>query len=128
MLTIEEMSLSHKDALNVFVQRYRAECGAEVMPFGLNPDNLPYEEFFERIKRLSDRETLPEGWVLTRYYLLLDDDELIGALNARFEDSDFILNHAGHIGYAVAPWKRNNGLATQALRMLLPLVKSYGLE
>jgi len=34
----------------------------------------------------------------------------------------------GHIGYAVVPWKRNRGYATQALRALLPEAKVLGLR
>ena len=128
MLNIREMSLSDKTAFENFAARYREECGTEAPPFGLNPDNLPYEEFYGRISRLACRDTLPEGWVLTRYYLLRDGDELVGAANIRCEDSDFILNHAGHIGYAVAQWKRNQGIASAALGMLLPIAGSFGLE
>ncbi len=128
MLKIKKMELSDKNAFECFVDRYKAECGAEVLPFGLNPNNLPYEVFFDQITQLSDKDTLPAGWVKTIYYLLWNDDEIIGALNVRCEDSEFVLNHAGHIGYAIAPWKRKQGYASAALNMLLPIVKSFGIN
>ena len=34
----------------------------------------------------------------------------------------------GHIGYAVVPWKRGRGYATEALRKLLPEAKAEGLR
>ena len=34
----------------------------------------------------------------------------------------------GHIGYAVVPWKRGHGHATDALRLLLPELKAEGLR
>ncbi len=128
MLKIEEIALSDKNAFEDFVNRYRAECGTETLPFGLNPDNLPYEEFYNKVMLLSNKDALPVGWVVTKYYLLWENNEIIGALNARCEDSDFILNHAGHIGYAIAPWKRNQGYATAALNMLLSIIRSFGLD
>ncbi|MDT9600035.1 GNAT family N-acetyltransferase [Sphingosinicella rhizophila] len=33
----------------------------------------------------------------------------------------------GHIGYAVPPWKRGRGYATQALALLLPHARAQGL-
>ncbi len=33
----------------------------------------------------------------------------------------------GHIGYAVVPWKRGRGYATEGLRQLLPDAKARGL-
>jgi len=35
---------------------------------------------------------------------------------------------AGHIGYAIVPWKRRRGYATRALALLLPIVRAHGLK
>ncbi len=34
----------------------------------------------------------------------------------------------GHVGYAVVPWKRNRGYASEAVRLLLPEARALGLE
>ena len=34
----------------------------------------------------------------------------------------------GHIGYAVPPWKRGRGFATEALSLMLPLARLRGLQ
>jgi predicted acetyltransferase len=34
----------------------------------------------------------------------------------------------GHVGYAVVPWKRGQGLATLGLKLMLPLMRAEGLS
>jgi RimJ/RimL family protein N-acetyltransferase len=35
---------------------------------------------------------------------------------------------SGHVGYAVVPWKRRRGYATEALRRMLPIARDAGLR
>ncbi|MBE6760025.1 MAG: GNAT family N-acetyltransferase [Ruminococcaceae bacterium] len=128
MLELRELLPSDEERFISFAKRYSAECGAESVPFGLNVADRSFSEFFASLKALSCEDTLPAGWVPTRYYLILRDGEIIGQANIRYGDSDFILNFAGHIGYCIAPWERCKGYATQALKLALPLAKSLGLD
>lgn len=67
----------------------------------------------------------PDGTVFRRipgYIRWLWDDSFCGSIGFRWQPgtADLPEHVLGHIGYAVPPWKRGKGYASQALRQLLP--------
>jgi len=60
----------------------------------------------------------------------LDDGEFCGSINLRFaRGTEELPPHVhGHVGYAVVPWKRRRGYATDALRLMLPVARECGLK
>ena len=76
--------------------------------------------------------TLPDGSLAPRlpgFRRWMWDGEFCGSIGLRWQPGTTELppHCLGHIGYAVVPWKRNRGYATQALRDLLPLAWEQGL-
>ncbi len=88
---------------------------------------------------LDDREakgspiTLPDGSQAHRIpgfvRWMWDDDEFCGSIGFRWQPGTAALppHVLGHIGYAVVPWQRGRGLATAAVRALLPEARALGL-
>lgn len=78
--------------------------------------------------------TLPDGSRVqrlpgTRRWILADDGRVAGLINLRWAPGTMALppHVLGHIGYAVMPWYRRQGLARRALAALLPEARALGL-
>jgi predicted acetyltransferase len=74
----------------------------------------------------------PNGSVVPRlpgYRKWLWDGDFCGSIGFRWQKGSNALPPycLGHIGYAVVPWKRRNGYATQALALLLKEALAQGL-
>jgi predicted acetyltransferase len=77
--------------------------------------------------------TLPDGSQVARlpgFHRWLWDGAFCGTIGFRWAagTSELPPHVLGHIGYAVVPWKRGRGYATQALALLLPLARAQGLS
>jgi predicted acetyltransferase len=116
---------------------------------GWSPDNLRPEAALEELASIAadadgflaeqvDREakgapiTLPDGRSVPRLpgiHRWMWDGEFCGTIGFRWQPGTPELPPycLGHIGYAVVPWKRGLGYATQALADILPEARSVGL-
>ncbi len=75
---------------------------------------------------------LPNGSVVPRlpgYRKWIWDEDFAGMVSLRWQPGTAALppHVLGHLGYSVVPWKRRRGLATAALRELLPEIRDLGL-
>ena len=118
---------------------------------GWSPDNVGGEATARRLLKaigkdaagfvaaIDDREargepiTRPDGSVVPRlpgFNRWIWDGEFCGSIGLRWQlgTSELPSWVLGHIGYAVVPWKRGQGCATTALRLLLPQARDVGLD
>lgn len=117
---------------------------------GWSPDNTRPEAALEQlneslsdptrfIELMIDREasggpvTLSDGSQVARLpgiRLWMWDGEFAGSIGLRWQKGteDLPPYCLGHIGYAVVPWKRRRGYATDALRQILPYARAEGLR
>lgn len=117
---------------------------------GWSPDNLREEAAAEELARIASDATafvaslvdrtaaggpimLPDGTTVKRlpgFRQWIWDGEFCGSIGFRWQPGTEVLPPycLGHIGYAVVPWKRGRGYATEALCKLLPEAKAEGLR
>lgn len=67
---------------------------------------------------------LPEGYVKTTFFWLVDRDRFIGGISVRHALTPSLLRYGGHIGYAVRFSEWGKGYGTQMLRLVLPHAKA----
>ena len=82
----------------------------------------------QKLRQQSDTSIqAKEGRVHATNWWIVEDDTYLGAISLRHTLNDFLLAAGGHIGYGVRPTARRRGLATWALRAVLPNARSLGL-
>jgi predicted acetyltransferase len=117
---------------------------------GWSPDNLRPEAAQEQLTKISvdaatfvsnlddptasaGPVTLPDGSKVPRLPSIrrwIWDKEFCGHIGLRWKPGteDLPPTCSGHIGYAVVPWRRGEGLATAALLAILPDAQAIGLK
>lgn len=89
--------------------------------------------FVAQFSALGGTVTLGDGRVVPRLpgpVRWLWDGAFCGTISLRYQPgTEALPDHVlGHIGYAVVPWKRRLGHATEALRQMLPFARGAGLR
>jgi predicted acetyltransferase len=85
-------------------------------------DSATFEEFCAYTSALARPDTpRPAGWVTGTYLWAVEDDVVLGRVSLRHALTPWLLEVGGHIGYAVRPSARRRGVATEALRLMLPV-------
>lgn len=84
------------------------------------------EDWLMRLSMLTPGATL-RGCFPTLVYLAYCDDLLIGMLNIRLSNDEFLRKYAGHIGYNVRPSARKKGFAHEMLENAILLLKTNGI-
>ncbi|HZT47300.1 MAG TPA: GNAT family N-acetyltransferase [Hyphomicrobiaceae bacterium] len=89
--------------------------------------------FLASLLSQSGTITLPDGREVPKLpnrVRWMWDGEFAGQIGLRWQPgTDALPPHAlGHVGYAVVPWKRRRGYATEALRLMLDDARAVGLR
>lgn len=88
-----------------------------------------FSAWTQRLRHEADTSVLPqEGHVHAHYWWVAQGGTYLGCITLRHELTDFLLRAGGHIGYGIRPSARGRGVATWALRSVLPRASELGLE
>ncbi len=103
--------------------------GAEQWPLA----ELRDPETFRRFTAALIADTLPDtkrmdGYVPCTYRWIVDADTFLGSIALRHELNEYLLQEGGHIGYSVRPSARRQGNAASALRQILPVAWTLGMD
>ncbi len=106
-----------------YIQSYRnyiVELGDEERyPFPLDFDHADFPAMLSRLEQFRLGVDLPDGYVASSTYWLVDGEELLGVSNLRHYLNERIAHAGGHIGLGIRPSFRQRGLGATLLRLTL---------
>lgn len=115
----------------VYEASYRAyieELGDEERyPFPLDFDHQNFSALLAKLDDFRQGINLPEGFVASTTFWLVDDQELVGVANLRHELNERIRHAGGHIGLGIRPSRRGKGLGILLLQLTLERARAMGI-
>lgn len=87
-----------------------------------------FPAFLAGLRRYEPGQTLPESFVPSEVWWLVEGDEFLGRLSIRHTLNERLREFGGHIGYEVRPSARRRGHATRMLRLALLRASALGIE
>ena len=114
-----------------YEQSYRefiAELGDEERyPFQLDLDHSDFNALLKRLDDFANGIDIPEGYVQSSTFWLVDGDVLVGVSSLRHHLNEKIKECGGHIGLGIRPSYRGHGLGTELLARTLTEARQRGI-
>ena len=100
----------------------------EIIHGAANMTSLSIPEWVQFTENTKKKESVTPGFVTAHTFFALDNDKIVGIINARHELNYYLLNFGGHIGYSVRKSERRKGYAKAMLSYTVDFLLSLGLE
>lgn len=106
-----------------------AELRAEGLPWWVHGDiELAEQDFTAFVaKKRADAQPTAPGAVPKTHLWAIADGHFVGRLSIHHHLTEALRREGGHIGYDTVPSYRGRGVATEMLRLALPIARELGL-
>lgn len=91
-------------------------------------ENMDFEEWYQKLDDNKSKEKIPKEYSTQTTYLVIDNNEIVGILNARWEKVSILMLFGGLIGYSIRPKCRGKGYANEMLKLGLEKFKEKGIN
>lgn len=125
-LFLVKPDLTYYEKYNAMMKEW-VESNTQIAPWFLDKPIDTMEEFAKLIQKLDEYENAnqdKEFCSTTSYFVIDENDKLIGAASLRHYLTIKGLNSWGHCGYGVRPIERKKGYGTEILKLLLNEAKN----
>lgn len=126
-LYLKEISYDMKDEIMDYRKEFIEHQSSLDGTSGLDNYNC-FDEWYEHLQSLKNKESLPEGFVSSSTYVLIANNYIVGMIDIRHELNDGLLKTGGHIGYSVRPSQRLKGYASSMLKLGLDKCREFGIN
>jgi predicted acetyltransferase len=108
---------------------YVRELGDEERyPFPLDFEHEDFPALLQRLENFASGIDLPEDFVPSSTYWLVQGSEIIGVSNLRHYLNDRIRRHGGHIGLGIRPSFRGRGFGNLLLALTILEARRKGIS
>lgn len=90
--------------------------------------NINFEEWYQELQDNKNKEKIPREYSTQTTYLVIEDNEIIGVLNARWDKVPVLMLFGGLIGYSIRPKYRGKGYANKMLKLGIDKFKEKGIN
>ncbi|MFY4777038.1 GNAT family N-acetyltransferase [Metabacillus sp. RGM 3146] len=128
MLKLVKPSIELEEEYMAFYQDWMIS-GEKIVPWIIGRDPSSFQDQVAYCRDQEREENVQETFVPNSTYLLKNEQsEIVAAVNIRHRLNDYLLQRGGHIGYGVAPSKRQRGYATATLSLALEKTREMGIQ
>ncbi|MEK3726131.1 GNAT family N-acetyltransferase [Paenibacillus sp. FSL H8-0034] len=122
-------SMEYREAYLSFYDDW-ISSGEDIVPWVVEKDPSDFTAMLESLYSEDSEEKLTNPhWVPhSTYWLMNEDNLLVGAANIRHRLNLKLMNSGGHIGYGIRPSYRRKGYASALLARTLQITKAMGLD
>ncbi|MED2934646.1 GNAT family N-acetyltransferase [Bacillus wiedmannii] len=104
------------------------DSGETMIPWVISKDPSNFKAMIQELHDAHNGVNLPEPWVPdSTYWLVTDNNRIVGAVNIRHSLTEHLFNAGGHIGYGIRPSERRKGYATKLLELSLEKTKELNI-